>query len=83
MSSSPSIPTTCRGRSARCRHMLRGRNSTRLPRALADAGLLSLGIHGLSYEYTIRELGVIDRAAADGRVIIAHLGNGAHGRGAR
>lgn len=45
-----------------------------LPRALADpAGLRRFGFHGLSYEYVMEHLGPAGR----GRVIIAHLGNGA------
>src|SRR4029453_14518404 len=35
------------------------------------------GFHGLSYEYILGELQTLDRRAADGRVIVAHLGNGA------
>ena len=44
-----------------------------LPRDLWDEGLRRYGFHGLSYEYILGALG----AAAQGRVIIAHLGNGA------
>ena len=44
-----------------------------LPRALWDAGIRRYGFHGLSYEYVVHELG----AAGRGRVVIAHLGNGA------
>src|SRR5690606_12938058 len=36
------------------------------------------GFHGLSYEYIVHELGVqAGPAAAQGRLVIAHLGNGA------
>lgn len=35
------------------------------------------GFHGLSYEYIVGELRAVAGAEADGRVIIAHLGNGA------
>ena len=35
------------------------------------------GFHGLSYEYILNELGRLDHKAAQGRIIIAHLGNGA------
>ena len=35
------------------------------------------GFHGLSYEYILQELRALDGDAADGRVIVAHLGNGA------
>lgn len=41
-----------------------------LPRELADQGILRYGFHGLSYEYIAGE-------APHGRVIAAHLGNGA------
>src|SRR5207253_3665627 len=41
-----------------------------LPRELADEGILRYGFHGLSYEYIAGE-------APRGRVIAAHLGNGA------
>jgi acetate kinase len=45
-----------------------------LPRTLADpAGIQRFGFHGLSYEYVVERLG----PAARGRVVIAHLGNGA------
>jgi acetate kinase len=45
-----------------------------LPRSLVDpAGLRRFGFHGLSYEYVMEHLGPAGR----GRVIIAHLGNGA------
>jgi acetate kinase len=35
------------------------------------------GFHGLSYEYVVDELRDLEGAAAGGRVIAAHLGNGA------
>ena len=44
-----------------------------LPRDLWHEGLRRYGFHGLSYEYIMATLG----AAAQGRLIIAHLGNGA------
>ncbi|KPL68453.1 acetate kinase [Erythrobacter sp. SG61-1L] len=48
-----------------------------LPRALHDEGIRRYGFHGLSYDYVSRRLRQIDPALADGRVIAAHLGNGA------
>jgi acetate kinase len=48
-----------------------------LPRQLADEGILRYGFHGLSYEYIMGELRALDPEAAAGRVLIAHLGNGA------
>jgi acetate kinase len=44
-----------------------------LIRDLWDAGIRRYGFHGLSYEYIVASLGV----AAQGRLVIAHLGNGA------
>ncbi|AHE53572.1 MULTISPECIES: acetate/propionate family kinase [Sphingomonadaceae] len=48
-----------------------------LPRALHDKGIRRYGFHGLSYEYIARTLQEIDPELAGGRVIVAHLGNGA------
>lgn len=48
-----------------------------LPRALTDAGVLRYGFHGLSYQYIASVLPDYLGAAANGRVIVAHLGNGA------
>lgn len=48
-----------------------------LPRALHDEGVRRYGFHGLSYDYIARTLGQIDPDLARGRVIMAHLGNGA------
>jgi acetate kinase len=44
-----------------------------LARRFWDDGVRRYGFHGLSYEYVLWKLG----AAARGRVILAHLGNGA------
>lgn len=49
-----------------------------IPRRYEAAGVRRYGFHGLSYEFLLRELGLLgDPAAATGRVILAHLGNGA------
>ena len=49
-----------------------------LPRRLARAGLRRYGFHGLSYAYLLQQLERIAGAeAADGRLVLAHLGNGA------
>jgi acetate kinase len=48
-----------------------------LPRHFWDEGLIRYGFHGLSYAYILRELARQDGAAANGRLIVAHLGNGA------
>lgn len=48
-----------------------------LPRALAEAGVLRYGFHGLSYAAIAERLPALLGAQADGRIIVAHLGNGA------
>ncbi len=48
-----------------------------LPRELSQSGIKRYGFHGLSYEYIARALPSFAGAAADGRVVVAHLGNGA------
>jgi acetate kinase len=48
-----------------------------LPRRIRDAGVRRYGFHGLSYEYIAGVLPAHLGARADGRVIVAHLGNGA------
>ena len=48
-----------------------------IPRRYAAKGVERYGFHGLSYAYLMEELGRLDPAASKGRVILAHLGNGA------
>ena len=49
-----------------------------IPRRYEAQGLRRYGFHGLSYEYLMEELARLGGApAAAGRVILAHLGNGA------
>ena len=48
-----------------------------IPRRYAAKGVERYGFHGLSYAYLMEELGHLDPAAIHGRVILAHLGNGA------
>jgi acetate kinase len=48
-----------------------------LPAALHAKGVRRYGFHGLSYEYIASVLPQIDPAAADGRTVALHLGNGA------
>jgi acetate kinase len=48
-----------------------------LPRRYFDKGVRRYGFHGLSYEYVTGELAATAPAVANGRVVIAHLGNGA------
>ena len=58
-----------------------------IPRRYGAQGVRRYGFHGLSYEFLMKRLAVLDGTeAAQGRVILAHLGNGAslsavhHGR---
>jgi acetate kinase len=49
-----------------------------IPRRYEAAGVRHYGFHGLSYEFLMEELARLgDPAATKGRVILAHLGNGA------
>ncbi len=48
-----------------------------LPRELTDAGIKRYGFHGLSYEHVAQVLPEYLGSRADGRVVVAHLGNGA------
>src|SRR6185437_6141379 len=48
-----------------------------LPRKYEAAGVRRYGFHGLSYEYVSGRLAQIAPQLAAGRVVIAHLGNGA------
>jgi acetate kinase len=48
-----------------------------LPRELRARGIRRYGFHGLSYEHIAGVLPDYLGAAADGRVVVAHLGNGA------
>jgi acetate kinase len=48
-----------------------------LPRRLSNAGIRRYGFHGLSYEYLVSQIRSLDPVLAGGRLILAHLGNGA------
>jgi acetate kinase len=48
-----------------------------LPRRYYERGIRRYGFHGLSYEYIVRQMREIAPVAAAGRMIAAHLGNGA------
>ena len=49
-----------------------------IPRRYEASGVRKYGFHGLSYAFLMRELARLDGAkAAQGRIILAHLGNGA------
>ncbi|HEX2727267.1 MAG TPA: acetate/propionate family kinase [Beijerinckiaceae bacterium] len=48
-----------------------------LPREMRERGVRRYGFHGLSYDYIASVLGQYDGVLAGGRVVVAHLGNGA------
>lgn len=48
-----------------------------IPRELTERGIHRYGFHGLSYEYIANVLPDYLGGRADGRVVVAHLGNGA------
>jgi acetate kinase len=48
-----------------------------LPREMRELGVRRYGFHGLSYDYIASVLKDYDPHLAEGRVIVAHLGNGA------
>lgn len=48
-----------------------------LPREYGDEGVRRYGFHGLSYEYIARRLRETAPGLVSGRVVVAHLGNGA------
>ena len=48
-----------------------------LPRELSARGIRRYGFHGLSYEYIVAKLPEVAPGCANGKIIVAHLGNGA------
>jgi acetate kinase len=48
-----------------------------LPREYWAKGVRRYGFHGLSYEYIVSALPAVAPACVDGKLIVAHLGNGA------
>jgi acetate kinase len=48
-----------------------------LPREVRERGVRRYGFHGLSYDYISSVLKDYDPRLAEGRVVVAHLGNGA------
>jgi acetate kinase len=73
----PNLPQVACSDSAFHRHMPRIAQLYPLPRHFADEGLIRFGFHGLSYEYILQDLRATAPKGAEGRILIAHLGNGA------
>src|SRR5262245_19673909 len=72
----PELPQVACFDSAFHRQMPREAQIFGLPRRFFQRGVMRYGFHGLSCEYVLQELIALDPAAAKGRVLIAHLGNG-------
>ena len=48
-----------------------------IPKSYYDEGIKRYGFHGISYSYLMHELRKRDATEANGKIILAHLGNGA------
>jgi acetate kinase len=73
----PAIPQMVCFDTAFHRSMPRVAQMYPLPPRLAEAGVIRYGFHGLSCEFIVQAMRAIDARAAQGRIMIAHLGNGA------
>jgi len=74
----PTLPQVACFDTAFHRAMPRVASLLAIPRRYEAAGVRRYGFHGLSYEFLMEELVRLgDPAATKGRVILAHLGNGA------
>jgi acetate kinase len=74
----PALPQIACFDTAFHRTMPRVARMLAIPRRFESTGVVRYGFHGLSYGFLMEELGRIGgRTAARGRVILAHLGNGA------
>ncbi len=74
----PSLPQVACFDTAFHRELPRVAQLLPIPRHYFDEGIRRFGFHGLSYTYLMKRLGeVAGPDAANGRVILAHLGSGA------
>jgi acetate kinase len=73
----PSVPHVGCFDTAFHRSMPRVAQRYPLPPQLAEAGIIRYGFHGLSCEFILQALAAMDADQARGRIVIAHLGNGA------
>ncbi|HEV3344182.1 MAG TPA: acetate/propionate family kinase, partial [Pirellulales bacterium] len=73
----PGVPQAACFDTAFHRHLPAVARLLAIPRKYAERGIRRYGFHGLSYAYLMEELARLDPAAAAGRVVLAHLGNGA------
>jgi acetate kinase len=73
----PTLPQVACFDTAFHRDMPRVARLLPIPRRYAAAGVQRYGFHGLSYAYLMTELRRVAPHEANGRIILAHLGNGA------
>ncbi len=74
----PSVPQVACFDTAFHRTMPRVASLLPIPRRYTAAGVRRYGFHGLSYQFLMEELARLsDPSATKGRLILAHLGNGA------
>ncbi len=74
----PTLPQVACFDTAFHRTMPRVASLLAIPRRYEAAGVRRYGFHGLSYQFLMEELARLgDPAATKGRVVLAHLGNGA------
>jgi len=74
---SPALPQVACFDTAFHRNMPSLAQAFALPESITSRGVRRYGFHGLSYEYIAGALPAVDADAARGRVVVAHLGNGA------
>jgi acetate kinase len=73
----PNLPQVACFDTAFHRHMPAVAKRLPIPRRYGSRGVERYGFHGLSYAYLVEELGRLDPAGVKGRLVLAHLGNGA------
>jgi acetate kinase len=74
----PNLPQIACFDTAFHRRMPRVASLLPIPRRYEKAGVQRYGFHGLSYAFLMKELARVGMSGeADGRIILAHLGNGA------
>ena len=73
----PALPQVACFDTAFHRHQPPVAQAFALPTEITARGVRRYGFHGLSYEYVAGAMRTLDARAASGRVVVAHLGNGA------
>jgi acetate kinase len=73
----PHVPQVACFDTAFHRHQPAVAHTFALPRALTAKGVRGYGFHGLSYEYIVSAMPAVAPECAHGKLVVAHLGNGA------